>query len=168
MTDNIVSRLMPFSSSATLTIGTGLALTAGTLYATKPASFNKLLALYTANNYRIYRIEENRFAERMQDSIDPVDEANAFYVEQGTNWRIYPSTLTSVSVKYLSVPTDVVWNYTTDGSGRPVYNPTGSVQPLWADNDIDEILARAAKIVGVSFKEPTLTQFGESVMAKGE
>ena len=153
---------------ASWTIGNGLTLASSLLTATKPIVFNKLLAMYTANNYRVYRLEENRFAERIQDSIDPIDEANAFYVEQSTNWRIYPSTLSSLALKYLSVPADVIWNYTTDGSGRPVYSPTGSVDPLWYNNDIDEIIARAAKIVGVSLKEPVLTQFGEQVIAKGE
>ena len=168
MTDNVVSRLMPFESSSVLTIGSGLTLASGLLTATKPNGFNKLLAMYTASNYRVYRLEENRFAERIQDSIDPIDEANAFYVEQSTNWRVYPSTLSSLTLKYLTVPADVVWNYTTDGSGRPVYNSTGSTDPLWNNNDIDEIVARAAKIVGVSLKEPILTQFGEQVIAKGE
>ena len=160
MTDNIVSRLMPFEQSATVIVSSGLG--------NKPAGLNKLLAMYTINSYRVYRIEENMFAERMQDSIDPVDEPNAFFVEQNTNWRIYPTTLTSVLVKYLTVPTDVVWNYTLDGSGRPVYNPTGSVDPLWYNNDIDELVARAAKIIGVSFKEPTLSQFGQGVINTGE
>jgi hypothetical protein len=160
MTDNVVSRLMPFELSSSATITSGLV--------TKPTGFNKLLAMYTPNNYRVYRIEENRFAERMQDSIDPIDEANAFYIEQSTNWRVYPATLTTVTLKYLTVPTDVVWNYTLDGSGRPVYNPTGSVDPVWNNNDIDEIVARAAKIVGVSFKEGSLIQFGEQIIAKGE
>jgi hypothetical protein len=160
MTDNIVSRLMPFEQSATVTVSSGLA--------NKPSGLNKLLAMYTTNSYRVYRIEENMFAERIQDSIDPIDEPNAFFVEQNTNWRIYPTTLTSLTVKYLTVPTDVVWNYTLDGSGRPVYNPTGSVDPLWYNNDIDELVARAAKIIGVSFKEPTLSQFGESIIQKGE
>ena len=153
---------------ASWTIGNGLTLASSLLTATKPIVFNKLLAMYTANNYRVYRLEENRFAERIQDSIDPIDEANAFYVEQSTNWRIYPATLASLTLKYLTVPADVVWAYTTDGSGRPVYTPTGSVDPLWNNNDIDEIVARAAKIVGVSFKEGALTQFGEQVIAKGE
>jgi len=124
--------------------------------------------MYTDNIYRIYRLEENRYAERIQDSIDPINEANAFFVEQNTNWRIYPNTLTNITLKYLTVPTDVVWNYTTDGNGRPVYNSTGSVDPLWYNNDIDEIVARAAKIIGVSFKEPTLTQFGQGVINTGE
>lgn len=160
MTDNVVSRLMPFEKSATPTLTSGLV--------TKPSDFNKLLAMYTPGNYRVYRIEEDRFAERFQDSIDPIDEANAFYVEQATNWRVYPTTLTNVTLKYLASPTDVVWAYTLDGSGRPVYTSTGSVQPLWYDNDIDEIVARAAKIIGVSLKEPTLTQFGQGVINTGE
>jgi hypothetical protein len=160
MTDNVVSRLMPFESSSVSSLTNGLV--------TKPNSFNKLLAMYTPNNYRVYRIEENRFAERIQDSIDPIDEANAFYVEQSTNWRVYPTSLTNVTLKYLTVPADVVWNYTTDGNGRAVYNPTGSVDPLWYNNDIDEIIARAAKIVGVSFKDGSLIQFGEQVISKGE
>ena len=160
MTDNVVSRLMPFQLSATVTVSSGLA--------NKPTSFNKLLAMYTPSSNRVYRIEEDMFAERIQDSIDPVDEANAFFVEQNTNWRIYPITLTSLMVKYLTVPTDVIWNFTIDGSGRPVYNPTGSVDPLWYNNDIDEIVARAAKIIGVSFKEPTLSQFGQGVINTGE
>jgi len=160
MTDNVVSRLMPFESTATLTVSGGLA--------TKPLDLNKVLAMYTPNNYRVYRLEENRFAERMQDSIDPIDEANAFYVEQNTDWRIYPTTLNNLKLKYLTVPADVKWNYTTDGSGRPVYNPTGSVQPLWRDNDIDELVGRAAKIIGVSFNNQMLTGFGQGVINTGE
>ena len=160
MTDNVVSRLMPFQTSAALTVTSGLA--------NKPSDLNKILAIYTTNNYRVYRVEEDRFAERMQDSIDPVDEANAFYVEQNTNLRIYPTTLNNLTLKYLIVPADVKWNYTIDGSGRPVYNSIGSIQPLWKDNDIDELIGRAAKIIGVSFKEPTLGQFGQGVINTGE
>lgn len=163
MTDNVVSRLMPFEISAIGDCSTG--------FISKPSDFNKLLAMYTPNNYRVYRIEENRFAERFQDSIDPINEANAFYVEQLSSWRIYPNngiTIPYVNLKYLKIPVDVIWNYTTDGSGRPVYTATGSQDPLWKNNDIDEIVARAAKIIGVSFKEGALTQFGEQVIAKGE
>jgi hypothetical protein len=160
MTDNVVTRLMPFQKTATLTVSSGVT--------TKPNDFNKLLAMYTPNNFRVYRIEEDRFAERIQDSIDPVDEANAFYVEQKTNWRIYPITLNNLTLKYLYVPINVVWGYTLDGQGRPVYNPATSVQPEWLENDYDEIIARAAKIIGVSLKDQLDIQYGNSVIQTGE
>ncbi len=160
MTDNVVSRLAPFQKSATVALTTG----AGN----KPADFNKLLAMYTPTNQRVFRIEEDRFAERLGDSIDPVNESNAFYVEQSTSWRVYPTSLASVTVKYLSVPVNVVWGYTIDGSGRPVYNAGTSTQPVWKDNDIDEIVARALKVLGVSIKESTLINYGQQVIAQGE
>ena len=160
MTDNVTSRLSPFLTSSTVTVSSGKI--------TKPTGFNKLAAMLTPNNYRLYRIDYNRLPERLSDSIDPIDEENAFFVEEGTDFLIYPTTLPEITLKYYVVPTPLKWNYTTDGSGRPVYNPTGSVQPLWLTNDIDEIIGRAAKIIGVSLKDGTAMQFGESVIQKGE
>lgn len=160
MTDNVVSRLTPFQESATQTVTAGVA--------AKPSNFNKLLSMITPNNYRVYRVEENRLTERIQDSIDPIDEPNAFFVELKTGWAVYPTSLPSVTVKYLRLPADVVWNYTLDGNGRPVYNPTGSVNPEWMDNDIDELIARALKILGISIKENALVSYGQSVINTGE
>jgi hypothetical protein len=160
MTDNVVSRLMPFQMSASVLVTTGSA--------PKPLDFNKLLSMITANNYSMQRFEENRVADRLQDSIDPVAEANAFFVENSNSWSIYPTTLTSVKIKYLKLPVDVIWGYTIDGSGRPVYSPGTSVNPQWMDNDIDEIIARACKILGISIKENALVTYGQGVINTGE
>lgn len=160
MTDNVVSRLTPFQQNDVITVTSGVA--------TKPADFNKLLSMLTSNDYRVYRYEENRIAERLQDSIDPVNEANAFYVEKNGEWVIYPDDLPTVTVNYLSLPTNVVWNYNLDGQGRPVYTPTGSVDPLWYDNDIDELIGRACKILGISIRENALVSYGQSILQNGE
>ena len=160
MTDNIISRLMPFYNEVNLPVFSG------TVY--KPSDLNKIYSIFTSNMYRVYRLEENRLSERIQDSIDPIDEANAFYVEGLATLKIYPTTLTTVNMTYFTSPYDVKWNYTLDGSGRPVYSSTGSVQPYWLVNDFDEIIARAAKLIGVSLKEPIDIQYGEQVIAKGE
>jgi hypothetical protein len=104
----------------------------------------------------------------LQDSIDPVNEANAFYIEESSVWKVYPTTLATVTLKYLTLPTDIVWAYTLDGSGRPVYNPVGSVNPQWYDNDIDEVVARGLKIFGVSIKEGALLNYGQQVIQSGE
>ena len=160
MTDNVVSRLMPFQKKSTLSITSGVL--------TKPSDLNKISAIYSANNYRIYRIEEDRYAERIQDSIDPIDEANAFYIEEKATLRVYPTTLTTCSFIYFTTPTDIKWNYTIDGQGRPVYNSTGSVQPVWLENDYDELIARAAKIIGVSLANPPVVNFAQGVIQTGE
>lgn len=160
MTDNVMSRLTPFQMSATPAVTSGSA--------NKPADFNKLLSMLTAGNNRIQRVEENRLAERLNDSIDPASETNAFYVEKPSAWSIYPSTIASIKVNYLKVPNNVVWGYTLDGSGRPVYSAGTSTDPVWYDNDIDEIIARACKILGISIKENALVSYGQSVINTGE
>lgn len=160
MTDNVMSRLTPFQMSATPAVTSGSA--------NKPADFNKLLSMLTANNNRIQRVEENRLAERLNDSIDPASETNAFYVEKPSAWSIYPSTIASIKVNYLKVPNNVVWGYNLDGLGRPVYSPGTSTDPVWYDNDIDEIIARACKILGISIKENALVSYGQSVINTGE
>lgn len=160
MTDNVMSRLTPFQMSATPAVTSGSA--------NKPADFNKLLSMLTASNNRIQRVEENRLAERLNDSIDPASETNAFYVEKPSAWIIYPSTIASIKVNYLKVPNNVVWGYNLDGLGRPVYSPGTSTDPVWYDNDIDEIIARACKILGISIKENALVSYGQSVINTGE
>ena len=107
MTDNVMSRLTPFQLSAAPAVASGSA--------NKPANFNKLLSMLTASNNRIQRVEENRLAERLSDSIDPASETNAFFVEKPTAWSIYPSTIASIKVNYLKVPNNVVWGYNLDG-----------------------------------------------------
>lgn len=160
MTDNVMSRLTPFQMSAIPAVTSGSA--------NKPADFNKLLSMLTASNNRIQRVEENRLAERLNDSIDPASETNAFYVEKPSAWSIYPSTIASIKVNYLKVPNNVVWGYNLDGLGRPVYSPGTSTDPVWYDNDIDEIIARACKILGISIKENALVSYGQSVINTGE
>jgi len=49
-----------------------------------------------------------------------------------------------------------------------VYNPVGSVNPQWYDNDIDEVVGRALKILGVSIKEGALLNYGQQVIQSGE
>lgn len=160
MTDLIVSKLMPFYNEQSLTISSGIA--------NKPANANKIYTIISPNNYRIYRLEENRLPERLQDSIDPINEANAFYVEKKSTLKIFPTSITSATITFFNVPVDVKWAYTLDSNNRPVYSSSASVQPVWADNDYDEIIARAAKIIGVSLKEPIDIQYAEQVIAKGE
>jgi hypothetical protein len=160
MTDNVTSRLSPFLTTTTVTVTAGAA--------TKPTDFNKLAAIITPRNYRLYRIDYTRLPERLQDSIDPIDEENAFFVETASSFLVYPTDLATVNISYYKVPTPLVWGYTTDGSGRPIYNSGTSVQPLWYSNDIDEIIGRAAKIIGVSLMQSNDVQFGESVIQKGE
>ena len=59
---------------------------------------------------------------------------------------------------YLRKPTNMVWAYTTV-SGRPVYDSLLSVQPLWSDVDMNEIMYLALSYIGVNLKDQEVSQF---------
>ena len=160
MTDVLVGKLMPFHKDAIISVLTGVA--------TKPLDYNKLSAMYTVSDDSIERTNENKLADRLKSSIDPITSTSPIFVEKSATWSIYPNTITSIKVSYYSLPIEIKWGYTIDGNGRPVYSPSASIDPIWRDNDIDEIIARSMKLLGVSLKENVLTSFGESVIQKGE
>lgn len=160
MTDAIYSRLSVFLLNYSSSVSSGTIL--------KPIELNKILRVYTENDYTLYRIEPNRLSSRIHDSIDPIDEQNAFYVELAAELKVYPTTIPTVYIDYLSLPQNVVWAYTLDVNGRPVWDEDNSVSPQWKDNDIDEIIGRALKILGVSIKESALINYGQQVITQGE
>jgi len=72
---------------------------------------------------------------------------------------------------------DIVWAYTTV-SGRPVYAPTqtgagvtpttGTVQPVWDDVDLLEIITRALKLIGLNLKDGMVQQYANQITQTGQ
>ena len=120
----------------------------------------------TGKTQRIFRVEEDRIWSTSSSVIDPVAE-NPMYVEYATNYKILPVTLGSATISYYRVPNPVIWNYTIV-SGRPVYNPTGSVSPEWADDAIPKILMRMCFNLGIRLKDQELTGYMNIVNNQGE
>ena len=133
-----------------------------------PNNFQFLVLMKDTNGRKIERIDDAKLPARLVDAIDPItDTSKAFYVESALGWKIYPSSVTPIIINYYSVPIDVVWGFTIV-SGRPVYNPSTSVQPIWDVLSNEDILGRAARILGISFSQQDLKNYGEEVIDRGE
>ena len=136
--------------------------------ATYPTDFQFLAVMKDTLGRKIERIDDAKLPSRLTSAIDTAtDSTKSFYVESSLGWTIYPNTVSTVVVNYYKAAPDVVWGFTTVG-GRAVYNAGTSVQPLWDNNSLDDILGRAARILGISFSSPTLTNYGDSVINRGE
>jgi len=162
MDSKIAADLTPFKVSNEV-----IAVTAN--IAPYPTGF-KFLALMTDSTGRgIERIDDTKLPGRINSRIDPMTPTSKpFYVEEDTGWHVYPEGyISTIKASYYVYPPDVVWNYTTV-NGRPVYDPAGSVQPLWDDMSNDEIMARTCRLVGISFTEEQLVQYGEHTIKQGE
>lgn len=54
----------------------------------------------------------------------------------------------------------------TVSGNRPVYNPVTSVQPLWYDYDILNIVNITLQLIGITMRDPMLSQYAQQAEAK--
>lgn len=157
----IITKLTPFIKPATITI------TAGD--GNKPSDFQYELSV-RINGYACVHINHNQVASVNDSVIDPPSISdNAYYrVEYLAYYHFLPTTVASADIDYIATPPNVIWNYGFDGQGRQVYNPTGSVQPLWDNSSAQEIVQRMLTSVGVSLAAKDFENFGKTVQISGE
>ena len=155
ITEKISNSLSPFLSDPTALVidGNGLVNTPSDLFQT--VSITHTVA---GLDYEITRVEQDRVSNNLTSSIEAPDAKYPIYTQLRTKLQFYPNNLATATITYLREPTDMVWGYTIV-SGRPVYNAGTSVQPLWKDMDMNEIIYLALSYIGVNLKDPEVSQF---------
>jgi hypothetical protein len=158
--ENTRQRLTPLITQATLTINAnGIA--------SYPTDFLQVDAMFKADEVsRIRFVQQERLFSFFESKIDPI-QSNPIYLLKSGQFQFYPKTLGSAFVSYVKSAPDIVWGYTLV-SGRPVYNSGSSVQAVWADVDLLEIIARALKIIGVNLQLGQVEQYANQVTQIGQ
>jgi len=166
---NIRQRLTPLLATASLAVN------AGTGAVAYPADYVQSDSLLTSTLQRVRYTQQDSLYSYYNSTIDPVA-TNPIYMITSTGFQFYPITIGTVTLNYIKEAPSIVWGYTTV-SGRPVYNPSaynpgppasGSQQPVWADVDLLEIIARALKLVGVSLQIGQVEQYANQVTQQGQ
>lgn len=155
VTEKISNSLSPFlSDKTTVTIDVnGQCIT--------PTDMIQMVAVtkeVSGKEYEITRVEQDRVANNLSSYYDAPDTEFPIYAQLRTKLQFYPKTLASASVIYLKKPTNMAWAFTTV-SGRYVYDPLLSVQPLWSDVDMNEVMYIALSYIGVNLKDQEVSQF---------
>ena len=102
-----------------------------------------------------------------QSIINPYP-ANPYHLIEDQGFRFFPQNYTAAKLSYVRQPPDVVWGYTLDGNGRPVYSAAASTQCLFDDDSILEIITRALRIVGVNLQFGQVVQYANEVKLQGQ
>jgi hypothetical protein len=168
--ENIRQRLSPLISEATLTInGT-------TGQAPYPADYVQADAVITNSFNRVRYVQQDSLYSYYNSQIDPIA-TNPIYLLEPTGFQFYPVTLGSAILTYVKDAPEIVWAYTTV-SGRPVYAATqtgagvtpttGTVQPVWDNVDLLEIIARALKLIGLNLQDGQVQQYANQVTQQGQ
>jgi len=155
VTEKISNSLSPFlSDKTTVTIDANG-------QCTTPTDMIQMVAVtkeVSGKENEITRVEQDRVANNLSSYYDAPDTEFPIYAQLRTKLQFYPKTLASASVIYLKKPTNMAWAFTTV-SGRYVYDSLLSVQPLWSDVDMNEVMYIALSYIGVNLKDQEVSQF---------
>lgn len=155
VTEKISRSLAPFLSDPTALVidGNGQVNTPSDLYQTVSIT-------HTVSNvdYEVTRVEQDRVSNNLTSSIEAPDAKYPIYTQLRTKLQFYPKNLATATIVYLKKPIDMVWGYTLV-NGVPVYNSATSVQPVWEDMDMNEVIYLALSYAGLNIKDADVSQF---------
>jgi hypothetical protein len=157
--ENIRQRLSPLITSATLTIN-------GSGEVAYPADYVQADTIITTAFKRVRFVQQDSLYSYYNSEIDPIA-TNPIYLLEPTGFQFYPVTLGSAILTYIKDAPEIVWGYTTV-SGRPVYSSGTSVQPVWDNVDLLEIISRALKLIGLNLQDGQVQQYANQITQQGQ
>ncbi len=80
--------------------------------------------------------------------------------------QFYPKDLSRINFSYLRTPVVPFWAFTIE-NGRPVYDPSSSVQIESPDETHNEIAVRVLTYLGISIREQELVAWAEAKKQQG-
>lgn len=117
--------------------------------------------------YNIRFVQQDRLSSYYRSVIDPI-QSNPVYLIKHEGFQFYPETIGTTTLSYVRTPPGIVWAFTEDANGRPIYDPVNSVAPVWADTDMMQIIVRALKIVGVNLQLGVVMQYADEIKNMGQ
>jgi len=133
-----------------------------------PGDYIQTDTMYSIYGHKRIRYAENTRLDSMYNSkIDPIA-TNPIYLLEDTNFQFYPETIWQAKLRYVKDPPDIHWGYTLDGNGRPIYDPSTSVDPIFDNTVMLEIIVRSLKIVGTNLQLEAVMQYANDVKNLGQ
>lgn len=136
--------------------------------ATEPEGYIAFDAMtYGPQKKRVKLIQQDRLSSHFNSAITPMSD-NPFCVKIKGGFLVYPNSIGEVYLSYIKKPDAIVYAYTLDGNGLPVYNAGNSKDPLWYDTDMMEIIARALSQGGVNLQAGQVQQYAQMLKTAGQ
>ena len=169
----IQDRIDPFytTNSITLTNGVGSLPTVTVDNYTRSNVYNIIRVTTQDNNSlnitEVDRVEKSKLSYLLSSSITTPSTTFPIYYISGENINVNPSTISSISMDYISIPSDPVWNSEADSNGALTYTTTDSIDfTLHSSSEVDLVLG-ILRYTGVIIKDPTVIQaIGQETASK--
>jgi len=157
----IRQRLTPIIYGYNLTID-------NTGFSPYPGDFLQQDAMWSFYGYdRVREVQQQYFYSIYNSVIDRIPSWPVYMLEWD-GFRFFPNSLGKAKLSYVRNPPDMIWGYTLNGNGIPVYNPATSTQPVWGDATILDIIVRALRIVGVNLQYNDVSAYANEIKQIGQ
>ncbi len=137
-------------------------------YSPYPGDYAQADAMWSFYGFsRIRSVQQDSLWSYYNSVIDPVA-SHPIYLIQDTGFQFYPQSLGAAKLSYVRNPPEMVWGFTTNINGRPVYSAAHSTQPVWDDLAMFEVITRALAMVGVNLQSNVVAQYAEQIKREGQ
>ena len=90
-----------------------------------PSDYVLADAMWTLDSFnRIREVEQDKLYSFYNSQIDPVAD-NPIYLLKTDGLQIYPIDIGNIKLSYVRNAPNIIWSYTLDANGRPVYSEAG-------------------------------------------
>lgn len=133
-----------------------------------PGDYLQQDAMWSFYGYnRVREVQQQYFYSIYNSVIDQIPSWPVYMLESD-GFRFFPNSLGQAKLSYVRNPPDMIWGYTLDPNGLPVYDPATSTQPVWGDATILEIIVRALRIIGVNLQYNDVSAYANEIKQIGQ
>jgi len=115
---------------------------------------------FVTKEYSIKVVPEMELGRRLVSPVNGPTKMFPIAQQLNSSFKLYPADLQYVVMDYTRYPVDAVWNYTTT-NGRPVYDPTGSVDIELPKECMNELSKIYLSYLGINMRDGELLQYAE-------
>lgn len=123
----------------------------------------------SASSYNtvIAEVERNQYNYLVRSSATPT-ELYPIYEKYGSSIRVFPTTITGVSVRYIRTPKVPNWTYVTLSTGDEMYNPADTAFQDFElhESEFSNIVIRLLSYFGLNLREAEVIQIAETLKDK--
>lgn len=116
---------------------------------------------------RVRAVQQDYLYSVLSSKIDPVGDS-PIYLIIDNGFQFYPVTLLSSFLSYVRIPPQIFWAFTEDVNGIPAYDPALSVDPVWSDLSMLDIIVRALAFIGINLQAGMVSQYAEQIKQGGQ
>ncbi len=116
---------------------------------------------------RIRSVQQDALYSVYNSTIDPIA-TNPIYLIEDDGFRFYPETILQARLSYVRIPPRVYWAYTLDVDGLPAYDPANSIDPVFDDVAMLDIIVRALAMVGINLQASAVNQYASMIKEGGQ